>query len=530
MKNGYFELTNTPGGFGLRVLPPEDGGAAVSLEEILAYLDMVRIPCDPVEVRKAMALLEQNNVIFLGLTDCPAISEQYRLTVSEDAMKAVVRFYSPSATGKRMDVREFLNDLNSRNILFGIQGEIIQKHFQSDGIYCTDLVVAEGQPARHGSDAKIVYHFNTDLHVQPTVREDGSVDFFNLNMINHCQKGDLLAEIIPEDVGEYGTSVNGNSIKPRDVKRATLKFANNIELSEDRLTIRSKVNGHVMLVEDKVFVSDVYEVENVDMAVGNVDFEGSVQINGNVANNFVVKAGGNVIINGVVEGAHIIAGGNIIIARGMNGMSKGTLEAGGDIVAKFIENSTVTAGGYVHTEAILHSRVIAGTEITVDGRKGFITGGHVQAYNRIEVKTLGATLGTSTIVEVGVNPQIKSEYIELQKDMGEIVKDIKTVQPIIANFLEKKAKGARFSSEQIKYIQNQAQILEVKKKELAEKNTRMLSLQSLINTQRKAEVVIKGVVYGGTTIVIGDVSTMLQSSYKYCKFERIGGEVKSVPL
>ncbi len=530
MRNGYFELTNTPGGFGLRVFPPKEDGVAVRLEDVLAYLELVRIPCDPVEVRKAMAMLEQNNVIFLGLTECPAVTEQYHLKVSDDAMEAVVRFYPPSSTGKRMDIREFLNDLNSRNIIFGIKTEEIQKHFQSDGVYCTDMVVAVGKPARHGSDAKIVYHFNTDLHVQPTVREDGSVDFFNLNMINHCQKGDLLAEIIPEDVGEYGTTINGNNIKPRDVKRATLKFANNIELSEDRLTIRSKVNGHVMLVDDKVFVSDVYEVENVDMSTGNVDFDGSVQINGNVASNFVVKAGGNVIINGVVEGAHVVAGGNIIIARGMNGMSKGTLEAGGDIIAKFIENSTVTAGGYVHTEAILHSRVIAGTEIVVDGRKGFITGGHVQAYNRIEVKTLGATLGTSTVVEVGVNPQIKSEYIELQKDMGEVVKDIKAIQPIIANFLEKKAKGARFSSEQIKFIQGQAQTLEGKKKELAEKNNRMLTLQGLIDNQRKAEVVVKGVVYGGTTIVIGDVSTVLQSSYKYCKFERISGEVKSVPL
>lgn len=61
----------------------------------------------------------------------------------------------------------------------------------------------------------------------------------------------------------------------------------------------------------------------------------------------------------MIEGACIEAGGNIIIARGMNGMAKGILKAGGNIVAKFLENATVSAGGYVNTESILHSNVTA---------------------------------------------------------------------------------------------------------------------------------------------------------------------------
>lgn len=60
----------------------------------------------------------------------------------------------------------------------------------------------------------------------------------------------------------------------------------------------------------------------MDLSTGNIDFEGSVQVNGNVSSNFVIRAGGNVIISGVVEGAYIEAGGNIIIARGMNGMAR----------------------------------------------------------------------------------------------------------------------------------------------------------------------------------------------------------------
>ena len=327
-------------------------------------------------------------------------------------------------------------------------------------------------------------------------------------MINPCKKGQLLAEVIPEDEGEYGTTVQGAKIRPRQVKKAHLEFGHNIEISEDRRRLTSLVDGHVSLVEGKVFVSDVYEVENVDLSTGNIDFEGSVQ----------------------VKGAYIEAGGNIIIARGMNGMAKGTLKAGGNIVAKFLENATASAGGYVSTESILHSNVIAATEIQVTGKRGFITGGHVRAGQKIEVKTLGAMLGAPTVVEVGVDPEKKAEYMKMQKEVSEIVKNIRSLQPILANFAEKKSKGVRFTPDQINYIRNTAASMETLNKSLEEKNRRMQELQLEFNPQERAMVQVRGEVYPGTTIIIGDSSMQVKSTYHYCRFERIDGDVKSTPL
>jgi uncharacterized protein (DUF342 family) len=340
----------------------------------------------------------------------------------------------------------------------------------------------------------------------------------------------LLAKIIPADEGEYGMNILGSRIKPREVKRVSLKYGNNCLLSEDRLSISSTVDGHVMLIEDNVFVSDVYTVENVDTSTGNIDFVGSVQVNGNVAANFSVKAGGDVVINGVVEGAYIEAGGNIIIARGMNGMSKGTLKAGGNIVAKFIENAEASADGYITTESILHSRITAGTEIKVSGKRGFITGGHVQAADKIEAKTLGAVMGASTLVEVGVNPKLKAQYIKLQNEISELVTAIKGAQPIIASYAEKKAKGANFTAEQVKYIRDTLLLMESRKKELAEKNEEMKDLQQIFDPQKKSVVIVNGEVYPGTRITINDVSMNVQSSYKYCRFEKVSGDVKMLPL
>lgn len=527
--NGYFRLVKAPGGFGIRFFPPREGGEGIRISDVLDYLNRFGVDYDANQIKKYIAE-KTDAVCFLGRGDCPVCDESYLLEIGDDQMEAVARFYPPSETGRRITFEEFFRDLRYRNIVSGVQMSVLQDHFQSGGIYCTDLVVARGKEPRHGYDAKIKYHFNTDVHVKPTMREDGSVDFFHLNVINHCRKGELLAEIIPEDPGEPGTNILGRRVAPRTVKRAVLKFGRNIELSPDKMSIYSKVNGHVVLVGDKVFVSDVYEVENVDISTGNIEFEGSVQVNGNVASNFVVRANGNVIINGVVEGAHIIAGGNIIIARGMNGMGKGTLEAAGDIVAKFIENATATAGGYVNTESILHSQVSAQTEITVTGKRGFITGGYVQAGNRITVKNLGSGLGASTVVEVGVSPEVKAKYVQLQKEVAETVKLIKSTQPILISYGEKKARGVRFTEEQLKYVKDAARLIESKREEVEEKSREMNELQSIIGMQRKAAVVVQGSAYPGTTIIIGDVSMMLQSNYQYCRFEKVEGDVKMLPM
>lgn len=529
MQNGYFQLVKAPGGFGVKIIPPTDGGEEIQIGELIHYLDNLEITYELAALKRGIAE-KREQVCFLNPGSCPIADENYSLNVSDDLMSAYVRFYPASETGKRLGFDEFMGDLRRRGILFGIQMENLQNHFMSDGCYCTNILVAQGRAPRHGADDKIEYYFNTDLHVQPKEREDGTVDYRNLDMINRCKVGDVLARIIRGDGGEPGSNIQGKHVAPREVKKLALKHGKNIKLSEDGLSITSMVDGHVMLVEGNVFVSDVYEVENVDASTGNIEYAGSVQINGNVTNGFVVKSGGNVVINGIVEGAEVVAEGNIIIARGMNGMSRGVLRAGGNVVAKFIENAVVEAEGYVNTESILHSDVSAGTEITVNGRKGFITGGHVQASSQITVKTLGAVMGASTIVEVGVDPKIKMAFAQCQKDVAELVRLIRAEQPVLAGFAEKRAKGVRITPDQIKYIRETAQKLEQQKAELEQKNAEMQELRQHFDGQDHARVVVKGEVYPGTTIIIGDVSMVIQSVYQYCRFEVVDGDVKSLPL
>lgn len=524
MQNGYFQLKNQDDIYGVMIYQPREGGEYVRPDEIKNYLSGMNMNWDPQRL-DAILLDEKDGFLRLGTGQCPKVPESYNLRVSEDGMSAYVRFIPASEGGSRMTYDGFLRDMRFRNITSGIRTEGLQEHFQSPGIYCTDILVAQGREAVQGTDARIEYYFNTDPHKRPLQREDGSVDYFQMTTINQCKKGEELARIIPENPGEPGVDIFGHAINPREVKRQTLKFGRNIELSEDKCVIRSMVDGHVTLVDDKVFVSEVFAVKDVDVSTGNLNFEGSIEINGRVSENFEVRAGGNVVVNGVVEGARIIAGGNIIISKGMNGMGKGYLRAGGDIIVKFLENSRVIAGGYVQTEAIMHSQVSAGSEVRVEGRRGTIVGGSVHAAERVTAKTIGANLGAATILEVGVNPLVKEQYNRLQKGIAETTKTVKDAEVILDNFKEKLKKGVTPNEGQVKYMKTVAQLLEEKKAEIEQMNQKAEKIRSMMETQKHADIVVNDEIFPGTTIIIGDASKTIQTSYHYCKFVREKGEV-----
>lgn len=533
MKNGYFQLVCGSNGTALKIFTPEDGGRPIAIREVMEYLNRFGIKYDLHTLNSGImaSYAAQEKEYLFGLNTEPGLElrESYTLNISQDKMSAFARFYPPSVHGERMTAEEFLRDLEIRGIKSGVLEDAI-RHFMSTPQYCMDLKVAEGTPVRHGKDARIEYCFETDLSTKPTLNEDGSVDFFNLNTVSHCKKGDILARRFPEDPGDFGKNIFGERLSPREVKRENLRFGKNVILSEDRQMLTADADGHVTLSDGVVSVSNVLEVENVDISTGNIDYDGSVKVNGNVFTNFSVKAKGNIEVAGVVEGAYLEAGGDIIIARGVNGMVKGVLKAAGNIVSKFIENAKVTAGGYVSTESILHSEVMSGSEIQVTGRRGFITGGRVCATNLIQVKTLGSPMGTDTIVEVGADPEIKSQIKQTQQQAAECKRIIESLKPVLLSTAQKLSQGVKFNPEQLKNIREMMDADKKKKQELDECTRKLQELQAALDASSNAKVEVNDRVYAGTRICIADVSMIVKDTVHYCKFVKSQGDVKMIGL
>lgn len=528
--NAYYQVINNDMGTSLRLVPAtENGKANIDVQELIDYLTINRVPFQLKELGAAVSNLKEETVIKLSMQRCLPIPEDMRVYITDMNMKAVCNFIPPSNDGKRLGKSDILAALNQKKITFGIDEAAIDAFIETPS-YLTDVVLAVGQEPRHGSDAHIEYFFNTDLKARPTLLDDGSVDFFNLNIINHCEKDELLARLHPADRGDTGCDVIGNIIKPRAVKNDVLRFGKNIRLSEDKTELYAAGSGSVSLVDGRVFVSTTMEVENVDTATGNIEFEGDVIINGNVCSNFSVKASGNVEVRGVVEGADIDAGGNITIARGMNGMSKGTLRAKGNIIAKFIENGTAQANGYIEAGSLMHSNVMAGTEIHVDGKRGFISGGHVAATSLIEGKIFGSEMGTDTVIEVGVSPVVKKRYKDLTDQEMDDMKIIERAVPILEAARDKYQAGKELSESQIENVRSLAEVVKEKRVTLAQIRSEIDELEMLMSEQKQAQVIVRRIVYPGTKIIISDVSKIVKESIQYCRFIRYQGDVKMVGI
>lgn len=528
--NGYFQLIGKEDGTYIRLIPFEKCDE-ININEINEYLTDKRIYDFDIKKLNAMVTKAEEKVeLKLNNDRLLPTNEHLRIRLSADKMMAIGRFYPPSNGGKKMSVSEIKSSLSMEKIEYGILEDKIELYVKKGGMYCKDIILAKGTPITRGHDAKIEYFFPTDLNSKPRMNPDGTVDFHHLDNIAKVEKGALLARLIPEDLGKAGMNVLGEVIRQPSYQKQKLKYGKNITISEDKTELYSDFAGHVSLVEGKVFVANQYEVEDVDNSTGNIEYDGNVIVKGNVRSGFEIKAEGEIRVQGVVEGAVLIAGGDIILERGIQGMNKGVLQAGGNVITKFIESASVKAGGYVHTEAILHSRVIGKNEVIVQGKKGFITGGEVMSMNKVTAKTIGSPMGTDTVIEVGIDPETKSRSEELSKRIKELRIEVNKISPIITDVAKKKAMGVKFNAEQTLYIKTLSENYRAYSEEMNEANEEMEELKKSILECANARVKVTDKIYSDVKLVISDGIMFVRKEYQRCQFVCEAEEIKILQL
>ena len=526
-RNAYFRLRIKNDGTYLELIPPQGNGAALSFGEMQDYLIRHGQVIDKVEVARAIQQASGGKCeVKLDGKAGNEVSESYELGVSDDKMKCTVRFFPASDNGMELKKEELINDLKFKKICFGIHDDVIESFFK-DKKYCTDYIIADGEEPVQGKDGSIEYLFNTNPNTKPKLRDDGTVDFFNLELISGCREGDVVARLTPAEYGKPGKDIYGKEIPPRDVYEPRFSYGMNLKVSDDGLELISGLNGNVSLVDDKVFVSNVYQINDVDTSTGNIEYDGDVHINGSVKAGFSVKASGNVDVKGVVEGAYVEAGGDIIIARGMNGMSRGKLVAGRNVVSKFIENSTVEAGGYVHSEAILHSNIISKADVVVTGKKGFITGGSIRALGDVEAKTIGSEMGVDTDIQVGADPTIKLKAAAMEQEIKENNKKLDQIKPVLATLMMRVKKGDRLTPDQQRNLRQMSDDYKV----LNETITHLMDeyedyLSKMEVTDSESVIKVSGCAYPGTRITISEIFLQLKTPAQHSRFVKEGADIR----
>jgi hypothetical protein len=447
---------------------------------------------------------------------------------SPDKMKAYIKIKEPEGGGKPAGLQEIAWQLKQAGIIYGINEQTVHALVQNP-IYDQNILVAEGLAPINGKNGEITFLVDIHKERKPIIMEDGSVNYRDLDYIESVHKGQKLCEISPPTKGIDGKNVVGTVLRAIDGKPAKMIRGRNVYLGEDNLSLYAEIDGQVMYIDGKLSVFATYEVPaDVDNSTGNINFIGNVTIRGNVLAGFVVDVGGNVEVAGVVEGATIKAGGNIILRRGMTGNSKGKLIAGGDIVAKYIENSTVEAGNDIKAEAIMHTDIKCGNRLELGGRKGLLVGGTAKVGREIHAKVIGSVMATVTNIEVGIDPHLRERYKFLRSEVIKLEENAKKANQAIT--LLRKLEAAGMLTEEKKEILDKSIRSKIFfESQLAEYKQEIAELEEKLQQEVKGRVRVENYLYPGSRITIGAASMHVKETLQHCTLYKDGADVRIGP-
>ena len=447
------------------------------------------------------------------------------VTISPDELKAFITFYK--VEGNNPASRdEIITALENQKVTFGIKEDVI-KYYSENPVYNEAICVAEGIPAQNGKNGSVKYHFDTTVSKTPTILEDGRINYRELNLIQSVKVGQVLCTLEPSVMGTQGKTVKGKDIPAVNGKPAVLPRGKNVAISEDGKSLYATTDGEVeFLDQSKVSVYTNHEIPaDVDNSTGNVSFVGSVIVKGNVLSGFSIEAGGNVEVYGVVEGAKIKAGGNIILRRGMQGMGKGVLIAGGDIVARYIEYCNVEAKNNIQSEAVLHSNVKCGNKLELIGKKGLLVGGTCKVGKIIIAKVIGSHMATVTDLEVGVDPTVRERYKKAKDDIISMESDIKKADQAIVILRKLESMGS-LTPEKKEVLTKSVRTKIYLSSALEETKKEIAILDEQLQQEGTGKIRSLSIIYPGVRVAIGTCVMYVKEPLQYCTLYKDGADIR----
>ena len=442
--------------------------------------------------------------------------------ISEGEMKAYIQVMPPGLGGCDLPLEAYLSHLRRHNVVYGIKEDFL-KDFSDKPVYQERVEIAEGTRPVDGKDAYIKYNFDTD-QTKVNLREgsDGRVNFKELNIIQNVVQNQPLAKRIPAETGIVGRTVTGKVLPAKSGRDINITLGNNVFLSEDGAVIIAKINGQVLVSNNKINVEPVYTIQgDVNLKTGNIIFLGTVMINGNVEDGFSVKAAGNIEVSGTVAKAELDAEGDIIIHQGINGKSGGMIRAGRSLWARFIENAQVEAGNMVvASDGIINSQVDAHNRIICRGKRAHIMGGRLRASEEINAKVLGnPTSGTETICEVGFDPKSKEELNQLIGVRDYAVKQLDDVKLNLQTLINIKKQRKSLPEDKeafLRELMDRRQELMIDIKRAEEGIQKKQEFLNSIKTRGRISASSK--VYPGVRIFIRDAKEDVRNDYRAVTF------------
>jgi len=452
--------------------------------------------------------------------------------VSEDEMTASVKTTPAGEGGCDVSYETYIATLKQNRVVHGIKEDFL-KHFVDQPVYNEPVVIAEGTKPVDGKNAYMQYNFETDERkVRLREGSDGKIDFKELNIIQNVVENQPVAVKIAPEKGVPGWTATGKMLDAKDGVDISLPVGNNVHVAEDGATILATINGQVVMSNGLINIEPVYTVDNgVNLKSGNINFRGTVMVNGDVEDGFFIKADGNIEVNGSVGKADLDAQGDIIIHQGINGKGEGRIHCVKSLWARFIQNANIQSGSMVvASDGIINSNIVANERIVCQGKRASIMGGKLRAGEEINAKTLGnPTSGTETVCEVGYDPKSKEEMDRLQMEKDNATKLLEDMKPNITTLTNLKKDKKTLPEDKETLLQD----LMTKKNQLTTDlkkiDEELKKIQEYLNSLKaRGRVSASQKIYPGVKIIIRDAKEEVHAEHKAATFILEAGIIRAI--
>ncbi|MFT6094060.1 MAG: hypothetical protein ACJA2Q_001962 [Pseudohongiellaceae bacterium] len=306
-----------------------------------------------------------------------------------------------------------------------------------------------------------------------TVDDEAIVNHLDGNDFVMVEVGTPLMQKIPATAGTDGCNVLGEEIiaKPGDDFDFDIDLSGAIVDADNSNMLIAECDGHPIICARSVKVGSIIRLDDVDIKSGNVSFDGSLYVEGEVKAGFTVEVTGDVTVKGMIERATVIAGNDITVGGGVIGGDFGNekslknakssehrnekseenekapekkshqenlgtrLQAGGAIDVGFMSMVNAVAGGdIVAKEYVMHSYLESGNQILLGqaGGKGRLIGGKCFAAEGVLANEYGTDANVKTLVSAGTTITHSAELKELAESMDKKNEEVLSLSKIIA--------------------------------------------------------------------------------------------------
>lgn len=328
--------------------------------------------------------------------------------------------------------------------------------------------------------------------------------FYEWSRLPLVKAEEVLGTLHPNVAGKPGVNVCGEPMEPEPVEEFRLEAGTNVRITPNGMNFIAQCDGQVKLDKGVLSVDPILRINtDVDFETGNIHYAHDVMVKGDIKDLFTVETGGDLTVEGTIEGANIKCAGQLMAKRGIAGKEKGLIEVKGKVIARYLSNTVVWAETDVAVETeIVNAEVHARGNLTL--QKGAIHGGHITVGGIVEVPVLGSSMGVSTFVRVGADPFLLKDYEELKTKKKFVMRKLAVYQPqfvILSQTRSRINQQVRELAEEIKRLEEETIMLDQK----------IQMMEDQVAKSNKGVVVVQKTLHPGVKIQIGKAFDIIKS-------------------